>query len=106
MTIEFGDWRLVPLDARNWELCHRHATSRGANKGDVRWHRLGRYYQYNTIGEAMRYAASVELMERRKDEAEGIWEALREYERILDSHQDGLRNLSETHSGPKATTCD
>lgn len=102
MTIEFGEWRLVPCDTRNWELCHRHATSRGKNEGEVRWHRLGRYYQHNTLDEALRYAASQELMQRNRDEAESIWEALREYERITQTLLNGVRNLPDAYSGPKA----
>ncbi len=106
MTITFGDWRLVPRDRLNWELEHRHAASKGKNEGSVRWHPQGRYYQHNTIGEALRFAASQELMRRNKDEAENIWEALREYERILRDFADAIRNPSETLSGPQAATHD
>lgn len=98
--IEFGDWRLVPRDRLNWELEHRHAASRGKNAGDVSWHPLGRFYQHNTIGEALRFAASRELMERREGEAESIWEALAEYERILQDFADAVRNPSGPRRGP------
>lgn len=103
--IEFGDWRLVPLDSRNWELCHRHvARATGKNKGgsEPTWHRLGRFYQYNTIGEALRYATDCELMELRGAEAECIWEALREYERITRELEDDLLAALSAHSGTKA----
>ena len=100
MVMEFGDWRLVPADGLNWELCHRHAATKGKNAGKVGWHHLGRYYQHNTIGEALRFAASRELMERREGEAESIWEALAEYERILQGFADAIRNPSVPHRGP------
>ena len=100
MTIEFGDWRLVPVDALNWELCHRHVTSRGKNAGESKWHRLGRYYSHNTIAQALRYAAGRELMAQREDEAMGIWEALREYERITQALVDAAQELPETYRRP------
>lgn len=63
MIIEFGDWRLVPVDTENWELAHRHVTSRGKNEGAVSWHRLGHYYQQSTFANAIEYAADRELRE-------------------------------------------
>jgi len=58
VTIEFGKtWRLVPVDRLNWELCHRHVTSRGKNAGESKWHRLGSYYSHNTITQALVDAA-------------------------------------------------
>lgn len=83
MTIEFGDWRLVPVDSRNWELCHRHVTTRGKNVGKEQWHHLGRYYQYNTIPAALEFAADEEMKAKRHGEVVRIEDALREYERIL-----------------------
>lgn len=41
--IVFGDWKLVPVDARNWELC---------KLGESCWRPLGRFYQCNTIDNA------------------------------------------------------
>ena len=105
MTIEFGDWRLVPSDGLNWELEHRHVTrATGKNRGgsEPTWHRVGRYYQHNTIGEALRYATDCELKELRGAEAENIWEAWREYERITRELEDALLAALSGHSGPKA----
>lgn len=83
--IVFGDWKLFPVDASNWELCHRHANTRGKNKGVVQWNRLGRFYQYNTIPNAIKYAADCEV----KNECHGtvmeLWDALAEYNRITDA---------------------
>lgn len=86
--IVFGDFKLVPLDDRNWELCHRHETAdtrtarESGTVGRVRWHRLGRYYQHNTIHLAIQYAADRAL----KDKAHGtqmeLMDALHEYETI------------------------
>ena len=61
MVIQFGDWRLVPGDGDNWELAHRHISSRGKNKGKVSWHRVGRYYQKSTLANAIEYAADWDL---------------------------------------------
>ena len=65
--VEFGNWKLVPLDSNNWELCHWHVTKDTAKArangtaGKLRWHRLGRYYQYDTIHLALEYAADAEV---------------------------------------------
>ena len=29
--IVFGDWKLLPMDSLNWELCHWHEASHGRN---------------------------------------------------------------------------
>lgn len=89
--IVFGNWKLVPVDANNWELCHRHAvrdtpTARKAGTvGVVQWNRLGRFYQYGTFPLAIQYAADCEL----KDECHGtvmeLWDALAEYNRITEA---------------------
>ena len=78
--IEFGDWRLIPMDANNWELAHRHASQRGDSKGAVKWYRIGRFYQYDTIPSALRYAADCEIKERHKDVAITFREYARELE--------------------------
>ena len=85
MVIEFGRWRLVPVDKLNWELCHRHAATRGKNEGEESWHRLGRYYSYSTLGNALWYAADQELREKDGDAAAGIMDALAEYRAITDA---------------------
>ena len=83
--IVFGNWKLFPVDSMNWELCHRHATTRGDNKGVVQWNRLGRFYQYNTIPNAIKYAADCELKDDCTDSAVELLSALLKYERIMDS---------------------
>ena len=82
--IEFGDWKLIPMDANNWELAHRHANQRGENKGRVQWNRIGKYYQYDTIPSALRYAVDFELKERHRDTATSIHEFLMEYEELTE----------------------
>ena len=87
--IVFGDWKLIPLDEPNWELCHRHETGENArsrksgNVGEVRWHRLGRYYQYNTFHLAIQYAADCELRDECQGRVMELQDALGEYERIV-----------------------
>lgn len=87
--IVFGDWKLFPVDDRNWELCHRHETAdttsarRSGTVGDVKWHRTGRFYQYGTIGNALRYAADVELKNGCHGRVMEIEDAIHEYETIM-----------------------
>lgn len=87
--IVFGDWKLLPMDSLNWELCHRHVTKatpgavRNGTAGTVSWHRLGRYYDHHTIGAALRYAADAELKAGAKEREIPIRAALEEYEEIL-----------------------
>lgn len=97
MVIEFGEWRLVPLDGLNWELCHRHAATRGKNAGRVSWHRCGRFYQASTFGDALRFAADCELKERNHGDVRGIRSALAEYEAITAGYLDAVRGLLEAH---------
>ena len=82
MVIEFGRWRLVPVDALNWELCHRHAATRGKNAGRESWHHMGRYYSYNTIANADVFAADQEM--REGNDVVGLSRALHEYRSIVD----------------------
>lgn len=82
--IQFGDWKLIPMDANNWELAHRHANQRGENKGRVQWNRLGKFYQYDTIPSAIRYAADFEAKERHKETAVEFREYAREYEETIE----------------------
>lgn len=90
--ITFGDWRLVPLDSRNWELCHRREVD-----GEERWSRRGRYYQAGTIPEALFYAADQEMRAKCADEAHDILDALREYRELTDALKaellDGISRL-------------
>lgn len=81
--IVFGRWKLNPMDARNWELCELR---------DGKWRPLGRFYQYNSLDLALRYAADREM----KDEAHGrvmeLEDALHEYDRITRALLDGVRD--------------
>ena len=80
------DWKLVPVDGRNWELCHRHVTqARGRHQGGTEptWHRCGRFYSYSTVGSAFVYVADELLKAKVKGEAVSLVDALREYERIM-----------------------
>lgn len=89
--IVFGDWKLMPLDDRNWELCHRHETAdttkarRNGTVGNVRWHRLGRYHQHNTVHLAIQYAADCALKEKAHGEQMSLQDALHEYAKIVDA---------------------
>lgn len=91
MVIAFGgSWKLVPTDRTNWELYHRHATVRGKDAGEVKWHRLGRYYQASTFAGALEFAADCEMRERHEDAALDIRDALSEYRQIVRALEDDL----------------
>ena len=68
-------WKLFPIDDRNWELCELRQTADNAKSrergtsGTLRWQRCGRFYSYNTIGEAIGYVADVLAKRRCMDEA-------------------------------------
>lgn len=89
--IVFGDWKLVPVDARNWELCHRHAVSdtptarKAGTVGVVKWNRLGRFYQFNTFDLALQYAADFELKAKAHGRQMEIEDALYQYRAIVDA---------------------
>lgn len=89
--IQFGDWKLIPMDANNWELAHRHANQSGKNKGRVQWNRLGKFYQYDTIPSALRYAADFEIKSKHKDAKTTFMEYLREYEEMADRFVSNIR---------------
>lgn len=61
MVIEFGNWQLRPMDARNWQLWHWRESARGDDKGKMGWHPEGRFYSYSTIDNALLYAADQEI---------------------------------------------
>ena len=103
-TIEFGDWRLVPLDGSNWELCHRHAAKSGARKGEVSWHRLGRYYQWNTVGCALAYAADCEVKGGDRETVVRIEEALDRWKDTLRRFESDIRELLGAGSGEVSGT--
>ena len=81
--IVFGDWKLFPVDSRNWELCHRHANTRGESKGTVQWNRLGRFYQFNTFDLALQYAADEELKGKAYGTAMELQDAIRQYRTVI-----------------------
>ena len=84
--IVFGDWKLVPVDSRNWELCHRHvARATGRHKGGTspQWNRLGRFYQFNTFDLALQYAADEELKGKAYGTAMELKDAIAEYRTII-----------------------
>lgn len=81
--VTFGDWKLVPLDERNWELYHLRTANKGKYAGKAKWYKTGRYYSYSTLGSAFLYAADCELKSGSRDKAVPIAKALAEYERIL-----------------------
>ena len=81
--IVFGDWKLFPVDAHNWELCHRHANTRGESKGTVQWNRLGRFYQFNTFDLALQYAADEELKGKAYGTVMELHDAIGEYRTIV-----------------------
>ena len=89
--IVFGDWKLFPVDDRNWELCHRHAmadnarTRKAGTVGTLRWVRLGRYYSYNTFDLAVQYAADVELKAKAEERVMELQDALAAYRTIVDT---------------------
>ena len=74
--IEFGDWKLHPVDSRNWELCKR---------GESGWRPLGRFYQCNTIDAAIQYAADCELKDKCHDRAMELADALAYYRSTVDA---------------------
>lgn len=83
MQIEFGRWRLVPVDSLNWELCHLHAVTKGKNAGAEQWNRIGRYYSYNTLPNAVLFAAEQEL--REGGEVVQLRDALRVWQQTVDA---------------------
>lgn len=88
--IVFGDWKLFPVDERNWELCHRHATSdtatarKSGTVGAMRWHRCGKFYSYNTFHLAIQYAADCALKDRAHGTQMELQDALHEYHTITE----------------------
>jgi hypothetical protein len=79
--IVFGDWKLVPIDAHNWELCHKHTPKK--SDGAPKWNHCKKYYDEYTIDSALRYAADQEIKRVCIDEALTIQEALDRWEAIL-----------------------
>ena len=75
------EWKLYPLDDRNWELCKR---------GESGWKPYGRYYSSNTIDCALLYVADQLMKDKCRDAAMMLdvaaaeWKAtVRELERAV-----------------------
>ena len=83
-----NEWKLIPLDERNWELCHLHvAQPRGGREGgtEPRWYRCGRFYQYNTVDEAMLYVIDQLMKDGCKDDALALASAMRQWQQLAES---------------------
>ena len=81
-------WKLVPVDERNWELCQLRPPrdSHGnPTEGETRWFRCGRFYQYNTIDEAMLYVIDQLVKAKAWAQHMELGSALVEYRAIADS---------------------
>lgn len=61
MVIEFGNWQLRPVDARNWQLWHYREGEKGKSNGKMDWFPEGRFYSYSTIDSAALYAADCDI---------------------------------------------
>lgn len=82
--VRFGDWKLIPVDNRSWELAHyRESTDRKTGATSIGWCREGRYFDYTGIGHALQCAADWEIKEGSRERCLEIREALKEYERII-----------------------
>ena len=92
------DWKLYPLDERNWELCHlcptkeTPATKANGTAGVVRWQRCGRFYSYNTIDEAMLYVADQLMKDKAWAQHMELGSALVEYRAIAESIRETARS--------------
>jgi len=84
------DWKLFPLDERNWELCHlcptkeTPATKTNGTAGVVRWQRCGRYYSYNTVDQALLYVADQLTKAKCYDESLSLVRALDQWRATVD----------------------
>jgi hypothetical protein len=92
------DWKLYPLDERNWELCHlcptkeTPATKANGTAGVVRWQRCGRFYSYNTIDEAMLYVIDALMKDGCKDDALALASAMRQWQQLAESVRETARS--------------
>lgn len=81
------NWKLYPVDERNWELCRYVAVNdtpvsrANGTAGQMRWQPLGRFYSYDTVGEALAYAADELVKEKARQQALTLRVALAEYAR-------------------------
>ena len=102
MTIEFGNWRLVEKDARNWELFEykiireTHLSKASGTAGEYSWSTTGRFYSYNTFRNALCYAVDVELKRNKPSEVFDITQALELYDKILKDFAQNFPHLNQT----------
>ena len=75
-------WKLFPTDARNWELCE--LTDRG-------WMHRGRFYQYNTIDEAMLYVIDQLAKDGARDEMLALASAMEQWREGVESVREAAR---------------
>ena len=100
------DWKLVPVDARNWELCRKKgvedkpASRERGTVGTVKWVRCGRYYSYNTVAEALRYVADELMKEKAREQAMTLATAIRYYEVIT---QNLISQAQDRLKGPRTS---
>ena len=91
------DWKLYPLDERNWELCHlcptkeTPATKANGTAGVVRWQRCGRFYSYNTIDEAMLYVIDQLAKDGARDEMLALASAMEQWREGVESVREAAR---------------
>lgn len=88
-------WKLVPVDERNWELCQLRPPrdSHGnPTEGEPRWFRCGRFYQYNTIDEAMLYVIDALMKDGCKDDAIALASAMRQWQQLAESVRETARS--------------
>jgi len=81
--IVFGDWKLMPVDSRNWELC---------KLGESCWRPLGRFYQFNTFDLALQYAADCEMKNECHDREMELADAIAAYRTIVAVLRDDVRD--------------
>lgn len=87
MSIRFSRWELRPDRSGNWSLWQLRAAKDGKSK----WQPCGHYFQWNTIGNALIYAANEEMMEKAEDEAFLFQGYAEEFKRLLDSFSEDFR---------------
>lgn len=76
-----GGFKLFPVDGRNWELCEL----RGRADGTARWARLGRFYSYNTVGQALAYVADEMVKRKAADGLRDFMAGVMEYRAAHDA---------------------
>ena len=82
MSICFGRWELRPDRSGNWSLWQLRAAKDGKSK----WQPCERYFQWNTIHNALMYAANEEMMKRNEDEALRFQDYADELRKLIDGY--------------------